>query len=296
MTYSVVAATADGTVGGASTSCVDGFSVGIVYAARPGVGVIHAQARVNTAARDDALTFFGQGDDAATVLSAITEPSYDPLVAQRQYLLAQPDGTAAFTGAATGPFAGDRQGVVDGIQYVVAGNILTGAPVLDRTEAAFTAEGCDLAERLVRALEAGAENGEGDSRCTPDRPSTTAYLRVEGGRNDAPRIEIDIVDSLDPLAALRAQYEAWRLENPCPDASAGAGGDEQGGAPGGGGRDLGGGESEAATAPSGGAAATGDASPDPGGCALSGDSGDGSGVALVVAAVVLLGLAVRLRR
>jgi len=216
MTYSVVAATADGEVGGASTSCVSGFSVGLIYGAVPGVGVVHAQARLNQEARDEAVARLGMGQDAATVMGAITDPAFDGLVAQRQFLIATPGGTEAFTGDQAMAFAGHRQGAVGDLQYALAGNILTGEPVLTRAEAAFVNGGCDLAERLVLALEAGAENGEGDSRCTPDRPSTTAYLRVESPMGGEPRVEIDVVDSLDPLGQLRTEYEAWRTEHPCP--------------------------------------------------------------------------------
>lgn len=225
MTYSVVAATADGEVGGASASCISGFSVGIIYGAVPGVGVVHAQARLNQDARDEAVSRLGMGQDPATIIAAITDPGFDTSFARRQFLIATPETTAVFTGDQAQSYAGHRRGVVDGIQYGLAGNILTGAPVLDRAEAAFTSGGCDLAERFVLALEAGAENGEGDSRCTPDRPATSAYLRIESSAG-APRIELEIVDSVDPLGELRTQYDAWRAQHPCPEppGEGGAGG------------------------------------------------------------------------
>lgn len=42
----------------------------------------------------------------------------------------------------------------------------TSGAVLSRAAAAFEASGCELAQRLLLALEAGGSNGEGDSRCT----------------------------------------------------------------------------------------------------------------------------------
>lgn len=270
MTYSVVAATADGKVGGASTSCISGFSVGLIYAAVPGVGVVHAQARLNQASRDEAATRLGMGEAPATIIAALTDPGFDPLFAQRQFLIATPEATAVFTGDQAQSYAGHRQGVIDGIQYGLAGNILTGAPVLDRAEAAFTEGGCDLAERFVLALEAGAENGEGDSRCTPERPATSAYLRIEGATS-RPRIELEIVDSLDPLGELRTQYDTWRLQNPCPE-SLGEGG--AGGAPSAGG-------SATSTLPD-------DAPTSEGGCSMGhGESGAPMAIALLLASLAV---------
>ena len=63
----------------------------------------------------------------------------------------------------------DRQGTSGAFTYSVQGNILTSRAVIDRAEVAFPETGCDLADRLMLALEGGAMNGEGDSRCTPTR-------------------------------------------------------------------------------------------------------------------------------
>lgn len=230
-TYSVVGVdTVRAEVGGAATSCIEGFSVSLVYAAVPGVGVVHAQALLNEQARDEAARLLGEGTAAPAVLEAITAPAFDVSFAQRQYLVATFDEAVAFTGAGATNYAGDRMGEVAGIHYALAGNILTGAPVLDRAQAAFTGDGCDLAERLTQALEAGAEMGEGDSRCTPDRPSTAAYLRIEGDEAESPRLEIDVVDSLDPLGELRGELDAWRVEHPCPAPEPPAGENGGGGA------------------------------------------------------------------
>ena len=85
--------------------------------------------------------------------------------------------------------------------YAAQGNILTGPECVTQSEAGFIYEperasnsttkpgehsvedGCfDLPARLMRALIAGADNGEGDVRCTrrdPPVPVDSAYIRVD---------------------------------------------------------------------------------------------------------------------
>jgi len=91
--------------------------------------------------------------------------------------------------------------------------------VLDNAEQAFLHEGCDLADKLMLALEAGAQNGEGDSRCTPRGiPSDSAFIEVDddSGEGSLLRIEITNTGNVNPLVLLREQFDAWRADNPCP--------------------------------------------------------------------------------
>src|SRR6185436_7032163 len=69
---------------------------------------------------------------------------------------------AAHTGKENGAWSGSRQGR----NYTVQGNILVGPEVVDAVAASFESTegtGMPLAERLIRALEAGQEKG-GDRR------------------------------------------------------------------------------------------------------------------------------------
>jgi len=51
---------------------------------------------------------------------------------------------------------------------------------ITQSAAAFEAGGCDLAERLMLALEAGAQHGEGDARCKERGiPSDSAFIEVD---------------------------------------------------------------------------------------------------------------------
>jgi uncharacterized Ntn-hydrolase superfamily protein len=118
------------------------------------------------------------------------------------------------------PYASDHQGAAGHFAYSVQGNILTSARVLEQAASGFENGGCDLAERLMSALEAGAHGGEGDSRCT-DRgiPSDSAFLQVEAPQNpegDYLSLHVESSGDENPLPQLRAKLDAWRVQHPCP--------------------------------------------------------------------------------
>jgi MYXO-CTERM domain-containing protein len=237
-TYSVVATdSATGEVGGAGTSCVGTLSVTIIHAAVPGVGAVHAQAQVNVNGRDRAAMLLEDGMTPDQIIADITSAGFDPNASARQYGVVDLSGRAAgFTGSTNGAEAGDVQGTTGTFTYSVQGNILT-ASSLAQAENGFLGGGCDLADRMMLALEAGAMNGEGDSRCTDDGiPSDSAFISIrtsDGGQH----LLLDVTDSApaSPLVELRAQFDAWRVTHPC-----GAVADAGPGGPDGGGPDAGG--------------------------------------------------------
>lgn len=222
MTYSIVAVdTTTGEVGGAGTSCLGGGDVFVIYRGVPGRGVVHAQARYSAANRDRAAELLSQGRSAADTLSAITSPSFDANIAVRQYGIVDLAGQAlGYTGPGTMPFAADRQGSAAGFAYSAQGNILTSAAVLEQAAAAFEAEGCDLAERLLSGLRAGARGGQGDSRCTDQGiPADSAFLQVErpaGNEGDYLALHVESSGDDDPLPLLEARLNEWRSAHPCP--------------------------------------------------------------------------------
>lgn len=224
-TYSVVAAdTASKQSGGAGTSCLDGIDdVHIIFGEAPGQGALVAQALWNEQARDESTLLLASGAEPSAILARITAPDFDPSAELRQYGIASVLGsTAAFTGDEANAFAGDRRGAVSSLVYSAQGNFLTSEQVVERAGDAFEASGCDLPERLLLALEAGARGGEGDRRCTARGiPSDSAFLAVyDRDPLDPPLVELRVPGSGDenPLLELRTQYEAWRAEHPCPTA------------------------------------------------------------------------------
>jgi uncharacterized Ntn-hydrolase superfamily protein len=230
-TYSIVAADqATQQVGGAVTSCVAPSSVTVVYGPAPGFGGINAQAAASTAGRNQGVTLLSMGVAPAAIIQQITASSFDPSFNTRQYGVVDLQGRAAgFTGTdstSVKQYREDRQGTVGTYTYSVQGNVLTGVGVINQAETSFRTQGCDLADRLMLALEAGAANGEGDSRCT------TAY----GIPSDASSIEVDLAgqpagsflqlvftstsqNHENPIIRLRTLFNTWRMTHPCPGPS-----------------------------------------------------------------------------
>lgn len=222
MTYSIVAVDmATGEVGGAGTSCLGGGDVFVIYRGVPDRGVVHAQAQYSASGRERAAQLLSQGQSAADALNAVTALTFDANIAVRQYGIVDIGGRAVgYTGPGTMPFAADRQGSAGSFVYSVQGNILTSAAVLEQAAAAFQAEGCDLAQRLLSGLRAGARGGEGDSRCTGNGiPADSAFLQVErpaGIEGDYLALHVESSGDESPLPLLEAQLNQWRSEHPCP--------------------------------------------------------------------------------
>lgn len=224
-TYSICAVdTVSHDVGGAGTSCVGSFSVANIYGGVPEHGVMHAQAQFNARARDRAVARLGADVAPDAILAELLAPSFDPDATTRQYAILDVRGMSArYTGADTSAYADDRGGTAGDFVYAVQGNILTSGGVLDRAALAFEDQNgaaCDLAERLMRALEAGAEMGEGDSRCTPNGiPSDGAFIEVDRPGEPAGsylKLHVDDTAPENPLVLLRQQFEQWRPAHPCP--------------------------------------------------------------------------------
>ena len=219
-TYSIAGVdTATGEVGGVGTSCVGRFSVYRIYGSAPGQGVVLAQAFLNEDGRDRAVQLLMQGASAEEALTMITAPGFDGDAARRQYAVVDLSPSAqAFTGDETGAWSGHRTGQIGSFSYSAQGNILTGPEVVDQAADAFEASGCDLADRLMNALIAGAQGGIGDSRCTPmGIPSDGAFIQVDLQNGDTLlSLRVDDTSPDDPLTLLEAQYRAWRQANPCP--------------------------------------------------------------------------------
>lgn len=225
-TYSIAASdTRTHATGGAGTSCVSGADVYIIYGGVPGVGTVHTQAVFDQLIHDRAVALLTGGASPADVIAGLTDPSFDPRASERQYGVVDVLGrVAAFTGTDDNPYAGDHQGQTGDLVYTVQGNFLTSRAVIDQAATAFETSGCDLPDRLMLALEAGAANGEGDGRCTTTRgtPSDSAFLEVElPNAEPGSYLELRVPTSGDknPLPELRAAFDTWRLDHPCPRGS-----------------------------------------------------------------------------
>ncbi|WP_141734865.1 DUF1028 domain-containing protein [Oligoflexus tunisiensis] len=215
-TYSIVAVDRQtGQVGGAATSCISGASVSRVYQSVPGVGAIHAQAYTNLSGRQYGAELLKQGYAADVIIRALSATDFDPYASYRQYGVVTFDGTSAgFTGTMNGFYANDLQGESGSFLYSIQGNILTSGRVLSQARTGFLATACDLAGRLMAALEAGAEHGEGDSRCRPEAASDAAFLQVDNPDGEI-FMRLDVKGSRDPLRELRSRFEVLRRTVGC---------------------------------------------------------------------------------
>ena len=232
-TYSIAATdSATQQVGGAVTSCVGSLDLAAVYGSVPGKGVIHAQAQLDTQLRGKnlAVMLLGQGLDPTEIIARITAQSLDSGFASRQYGVVDVQGRAAgFTGSRAQAYRSDQHASFRTFSYSVQGNILTSQKVLDQAAAGFEGAGCDLADRLMAALEQGGMNGQGDSRCTGDGiPSDAAFIQVDLPGSPAGsylRLSVSNTAPANPLPRLRAMFDTWRKTHPCMmSAAAGAGG------------------------------------------------------------------------
>jgi len=163
-----------------------------------GVAALATQALVNPMYGVDGLAMLRAGtlpDDVAAALLAA-----DAGRAMRQlHILGAGGQVVQHTGTSCVEWCGS----VRGTDVSVAGNMLAGAAVLDRTLAAFAAAEGSLAERLMTALEAGEAAG-GDSR-----GKQSAALKVATA-DPYPDLDLRVDDHPDPLAELRRLHRVSR--------------------------------------------------------------------------------------
>jgi uncharacterized Ntn-hydrolase superfamily protein len=197
MTWSIVARDpATGAFGVAVATCA--FAVGArVPHGCGGVGALATQSFVNPFLGIDGLRLLQEGRGASDVCAIVT--AADPGAANRQLHLIDRDGrTAAFTGDACVDWCGS----VAGRAVSVAGNMLAGPAVIERTLAVYEAGAAlDFDDRLIAALEAGEAAG-GDKR-----GRQSAALRIWTGEV-YPAIDLRVDDHADPLSEFR---RLWRI-------------------------------------------------------------------------------------
>ena len=197
MTYSIVARcprTGQYGVAVATYSPVVGSNVPLVVSGR---GAVAHQCVASPQYRALAGSLLTQGLSAQAVLERLA--AEDPYWQSRQVIMVDSQGAVAgFTGERAPVHAGHRMG--EG--FACAGNVLT-ATCLDDTFAQFsTTQNSDLplAERLMRALEAGARsNGQAEGL-------TSASLLVHGADPFAlVDLRVDVHDT--PVKELRRVWE-----------------------------------------------------------------------------------------
>lgn len=210
-------------VGVAGASCIGGSE--IIAGLAPGRGAVAAEAMANLTARYVAVSLLREGRSPREVVEAISRPAFDspyglPLYRLRQYGVAAlgfEDEPATYTGTWIFGWAGSARGRGVSVQ----GNLLYGPDVVSAALAAFESAPCgaSLADRLLAGLEAGGAH-YGDRRCSKAQTALSAFLRVAAENDDPrrPRLHLVVPEQepgrANPVALLRARYDAWRRTHP----------------------------------------------------------------------------------
>lgn len=167
--------------------------------ARAGLGAVAIMAIADARLGHMALKLLELGYKAPGVIEELVKG--DPFAEYRQLGVIDADGFAA---ARTGKMNRDWAGHRVGDDFIVLGNYLTGAHLLDAMEKAFTADAAeDLEERLMRTIEAGRDAGGQHGG-----QQSAALLVVD----DRPFAYVDLrVDvHAEPIGELRRVFDAYR--------------------------------------------------------------------------------------
>jgi uncharacterized Ntn-hydrolase superfamily protein len=194
MTWSIlVRDSAGGALGAAVATRF--FAVGaLAIHVEGGVAALATQAMINPMYAADGMARLRAGEPPEAIAAALLAD--DAGRDHRQLHVIDAQGRVA---QHTGKDCVSWCGAVRGADVSVAGNMLAGPAVVERTLAAFQRATGTLAERLLTALEAGEAAG-GDKR---GRQSAALKICT---RDPYPDLDIRTDDHPDPLAELRRLY------------------------------------------------------------------------------------------
>jgi uncharacterized Ntn-hydrolase superfamily protein len=199
MTWSIVARdAATGQIGIAVATCAFAVGARVPFIAT-GVGAVATQAFVNPFYGYRGLELLRAGASAEDVIRVVT--TADEGRSQRQvHVMDRAGRFAAYTGEACVDWCGHL--IRD--TFSVAGNMLAGPQVIERTADVFAASAhLPMARRFLAALKAGEEAG-GDKR---GKQSAAILLHDE---EEYPLLDIRVDDHADPLAELARLEEVAR--------------------------------------------------------------------------------------
>ncbi|MFQ6065542.1 MAG: DUF1028 domain-containing protein, partial [Candidatus Bathyarchaeia archaeon] len=167
------------------------------------VGAIATQAKTNIFYGTNGLRLLKMGFSPQKALEDMLDE--DSERESRQVIIIDREGRkAAFTGRETL----DWKGHLIGEDYVVAGNLLVGGRVIEAMAETFEGFEGILAERLMRALEAGQEAG-GDKR---GRVSAALLVASEKEKGFPPFLDLSVDDHSDPVRELRRLFQSYKKQ------------------------------------------------------------------------------------
>ena len=218
-TFSIVAFDPyTGEVGSAVATCVSTNTLGaFVSRFAPGRGAINAQSLVSVTNLENGQDRLLNGDSAQETLQWLLANDADGTPSQRQYAIVTLgdtafDHTVTFTGSSNITFAAG----IDGDDYAIAGNILSGSNILVQMQNAFEASSGWLGDRLMAALQA-AKEPSADRRC-PNTSALAAYIGVSrlGDSLDVPYMTLNVQSPnslVEPIDLLQDAIDQFKAEN-----------------------------------------------------------------------------------
>ncbi len=169
----IIIDTATNEIAFGSATCLTGFDLQFhLPVLRPGRGAAAAQSFVDTTGTNRRIIWdaLRDGVEPSAILDLLA--AQDPSHQTRQYVIVDTQGRAVtFSGSQNGPYANGLTGQVGTLVYGIAGNVITGQPVLDMAELAILTTPGGVPEKLMAAMEAAREmGGDGRCSCNPNNP------------------------------------------------------------------------------------------------------------------------------
>lgn len=202
MTFSIVARDLETKALGVCVSTAVPAVGSVVPHVEAHVGAIATQAQTNIRYGIEGLKLLKSGLSPQAALETMLSNDRDQ--GKRQVTIIDAQGrTAAFTGKENVEWKGHLVRK----DYVVAGNMLVGSHVVEAMSRAFETEKGDLAERLLKSLEAGDKAG-GDKR---GRMSAALLVADKRWRSEAcPLLDLRVDAHADPVSELRRVHTISR--------------------------------------------------------------------------------------
>mmetsp|Transcript_4015 Transcript_4015/g.6122 ORF Transcript_4015/g.6122 Transcript_4015/m.6122 type:complete len:380 (+) Transcript_4015:151-1290(+) len=254
-TYSIIATDAETKqVGGAGATCIaDRDIFEAIYLSSPGKSVLHVQGLLldpDGIIVKTAKQMMDNSEPLEDVLNEMKEKDTDnydgfDTVDLRQYGIANFTAHDGYTGDKLQYIYDEVLGVLGSVQknvgkkdvsdryiYHALGNVVLDGTVesmqsgFEDQNDEFDFGACDMAGRLMAAMNRVANEGLGDKRCVDDEGGISAaggYLHIDN-EDGSVLLHINIVGdgSSEPVELMKESFMEWRENNPCPDSVSGA--------------------------------------------------------------------------
>jgi len=202
LTFSIVARDPQTKALGVAVSTAVPAVGSVVPHVEAGIGAVATQAHTNILYGEEGLKLLKAGFSPQEALEIMLQSDFDR--EKRQVIIIDGKGrTAAFTGSENDEWKGH----LEGKDCVAAGNMLTASLVVKAMIETYEATKGKLAERLLKALEAGQDAG-GDKR---GRMSAALLVAGEQWRNETrPTLDLRVDAHHDPVVELRRIFNVSR--------------------------------------------------------------------------------------